>query len=375
MRYSDTRALVVGGGIVGTATGLVLARLGMQTSIVERHGWSAPGYGITMIGPALRALDHLGLLDTCLENGFGVETLTICNVAGEKQHTIPLPRLLGPERPGLLGMMRPTLHRILADAARGEGIDAREQTWPTALRQSGDEVEVELSDGSTRTYDLVLGADGLNSWVRTQLFGEIEPQFQHQGGFRAVLPKPSEVQGSFQFHGHPTTHPGFTPTGPDSMYMFGVVPADEPTVVPKEEQPQRMREALADFGGLAAKAAEQIVDPDRTDYRPFETVIVPKPWHRGRVALIGDAAHTTTPHLAAGAAMGLEDTVVLDEELGRDGTIEEALARYGERRFDRCKYVVDGSIKLGYWQTHPGTPDADPMGLMIEATQRIAEPF
>jgi 2-polyprenyl-6-methoxyphenol hydroxylase-like FAD-dependent oxidoreductase len=371
-----TRALVIGGGITGTTSAVVLARAGIDVELVERDPhWRALGHGITMIGPALRALDRVGLLDECLAEGFGVHELAIHDVAGNVVQVIPLPRLLGPERPGLLGMMRPTLHRILAAAATEAGASVRSGMRPTSIGETGDAVEVSLSDGTTDRYDVVVAADGLHSWVRSEVFGDVRPAFQHQGAFRAVLPRPADLTGSRQFHGHPDVHPGFTPTGPDTMYMFCVVPAREPVWPAREDLPRLMREALADFGGSAAEAREQITDPAMVDYRLFETLLVPGPWHRGRIVALGDAMHTTTPHLAAGAAMCLEDAVVLGEELEADDSIPAALARFSARRHDRCKYVVDGSVQISHWQTHPGAADRNDMGFMVEATKVLAGAF
>src|SRR5919112_1649715 len=199
MGEKAVRALIIGGGITGTTSALVLARAGVEVHLVERDPeWRALGHGITMIGPALRALDRVGLLDACLAEGYGVEELAIHDVAGNLLQAIPLPRLLGPERPGLLGMMRPTLHRILATAATEAGVAVRRGTQPTAITEREDTVEVALSDGTSDGYDLVVGADGLHSWVREEVFGTVRPEFHRQGAFRAVLPRPADVIGSRQ---------------------------------------------------------------------------------------------------------------------------------------------------------------------------------
>jgi 2-polyprenyl-6-methoxyphenol hydroxylase-like FAD-dependent oxidoreductase len=374
MSHQHPTALIVGGGIVGSATSVMLARAGFATTLVERGRWEALGHGITMIGPALRALDHLDLLDASLAEGFGVTDLTITDVSGTPRNVIPLPRLLGDQRPGLLGMMRPTLHCIIADAARHEGVTAREGTWPTTIRENDDCVHVELSDGSSADYDLVVGADGYRSWVRDQLIVAMEPAHQSQGAFRAVLSRPEEVTGSWQAHGHPQVHPGFTPTGPESMYLFCVVPAGDSSRPPQEAPPELLREHLMPFGGLFAQVRDLIEDPAKLDYRPFETLLLQQAWNRGRIVVLGDAAHATTPHLAAGAAMGLEDVVVLGEELQAAGDIPDGLDSFYRRRFERCKYVVDTSIRISELQTTP-QEGVDPTALLMEASQRIAAPF
>jgi 2-polyprenyl-6-methoxyphenol hydroxylase-like FAD-dependent oxidoreductase len=128
------------------------------------------------------------------------------------------------------------------------------------------------------------------------------------------------------------------------------------------------------FGGLFAQVRDLIEDPAKLDYRPFETLLLQQAWNRGRIVVLGDAAHATTPHLAAGAAMGLEDVVVLGEELQAAGDIPDGLDSFYRRRFERCKYVVDTSIRISELQTTP-QEGVDPTALLMEASQRIAAPF
>ena len=81
------------------------------------------------------------------------------------------------------------------------------------------------------------------------------------------------------------------------------------------------------------------------------------PWHRGRIVLVGDAAHATTPHLASGAAISVEDAIVLVEELERAASVEAALTAYVARRFERCKMVVENSLRLGEIEISGGSKD------------------
>ena len=120
----------------------------------------------------------------------------------------------------------------------------------------------------------------------------------------------------------------------------------------------------APFGGLIPLVAERLRSDG--DHRSLAALLVPEPWHRGRVVLIGDAAHTTTPHIAYGVGMAIEDSVVLAEELTRAGSVEAALAAFTARRFERCRLVVETSLQLSRWEVDP--PD-DP-GLHHRLTGR-----
>jgi 2-polyprenyl-6-methoxyphenol hydroxylase-like FAD-dependent oxidoreductase len=108
--------------------------------------------------------------------------------------------------------------------------------------------------------------------------------------------------------------------------------------------------------------------------RPVETVPVEPPWHRGRVVLIGDAAHATTPHIGQGAAQAIEDGIVLAEELAGATTVEEALERFVVRRYERCKIVIEGSTQIGRWEMERAR-DVDYAGTIKRLTDAVAAPL
>jgi 2-polyprenyl-6-methoxyphenol hydroxylase-like FAD-dependent oxidoreductase len=258
------RVLIVGGGLSGTAAALALQREGIDVEIIEREPvWSAVGTGITLMGPALRALKQLGVLEPCLAHGSGATELSLFTASGELFHTLEIPGLLGTDYPAVAGLMRPTLHRILAEAATEKGVSTRTGVSLAALEQREDRVDVELTDGSSESYDLVLGADGLRSQVRELVFGDEAPQPQPLGQavWRALLDRPAAVTGEFQFYG-PGVKTGFTPLGPDTMYQFLVQPIADAVLPAPDERPARMRELLAPFGGVVAEVRETITRPE-----------------------------------------------------------------------------------------------------------------
>ena len=158
------------------------------------------------------------------------------------------------------------------------------------------------------------------------------------------------------------------------MYVFMVNEEPGNPRFPVETQADGLRKRLEGYGGYMATVRDQIVDPSLVVYRPLEAIIMPAPWYKGRVALLGDAVHSATPHLGQGAAMAIEDAVVLGEELGRDGPVEGALQRFMARRFERAKFVGESSIQLGEWEQRP-VPEADPVGLYRKVLTRLAEPI
>src|SRR5262249_38772507 len=160
------------------------------------------------------------------------------------------------------------------------------------------------------------GADGIYSQVRETVFG---PDAQAVGNgqlcWRYNLPRRPDLEHLWMFEGD-FGKAGLVPIGDDLMYVLeiGTMP-DGWTGYPPDELAQRMRGGLEQYGGAIAEAREQIVEPSNVVLRAVETIVVPAPWYRGRVVLVGDAAHATSPHAGQGAAQAIEDAVVLGEEL------------------------------------------------------------
>ncbi|HZO06274.1 MAG TPA: FAD-dependent oxidoreductase, partial [Solirubrobacterales bacterium] len=251
------KVLVIGGGISGASAAIELARRGFEARVVEREPvWHALGSGITLMGPALRALKRIGILDRCMETAVGVDEFRICNAASEVVQVIPLPRA-EPEAAGMLGMMRPNLHRILAEYAEEQGVDVRLGLSPLELRNGAEGVSVVLSDGAEEAYDLVVAADGFHSSTRAAVFGEVEPVFRSQGVFRAVLPRPAEADAAFYFHG-PGAQSGLTLTGADSLYMYCDAAVETPARPPQEQLPELMRGHLGHLSGMAGELRDLI---------------------------------------------------------------------------------------------------------------------
>jgi 2-polyprenyl-6-methoxyphenol hydroxylase-like FAD-dependent oxidoreductase len=170
---------------------------------------------------------------------------------------------------------------------------------------------------------------------------------------------------------------GFVPLSPDMMYMFMVdtPPAGADLHIAADKLAEEFRARLAPYPpGPVATARELITDAAKVVYRPFETIMVAPPWHRGRIVLLGDAAHAMTAHIAQGAAMVMEDAVVLGEELVGQADVESALQRYTERRYQRCKQFLDMSLQICIWdRTH--SPNADIEGVTRQSFMLAAQPI
>jgi 2-polyprenyl-6-methoxyphenol hydroxylase-like FAD-dependent oxidoreductase len=367
--------LIVGGGIAGLALGIALRRDGHQVEMVELNtAWNVYGVGIILQANALRALRQLGLSDACVEAGYPYAVSLHHEEDGTPLAARHKPSLSDEGLPASCGILRPALHELLRDAALAAGVRVRLGITVSAIQDQAEGAEISFSDGSSGRYALVVGADGIRSHVRSLCFPKAAaPRFTGQGCWRYTLARPPEVTSAVMYRGRQARVAGLVPVSQDLMYLLLLSEEPGNPRLPDADLPRLLRERLQHFGGLIPAAVQHIPAPEDIIYRPLETQLVSAPWHCGRVVLAGDSAHATTPHMAQGASMALEDAVVLAACLREAGSVEQALQRYTERRFDRCRRVVEASIQVGQWQMQP-EPGSDPMALLRDVAAELMRP-
>jgi 2-polyprenyl-6-methoxyphenol hydroxylase-like FAD-dependent oxidoreductase len=368
--------LIIGGGFSGMAAAIELRKQGFAVEVVEiDSGWRSYGAGISLSGASLRAFKQLGILEEFLRQGYAADGLELRRPDGELIATLPTPRIAGPDVPGGGAIMRPVLARILAEATRASGAEVRLGCTFTAIEQDDTGVDVSFTDGQRRRYDLVIGADGLYSKTRETVFPDApRPRYSGQAVWRAVLPCPAEIKTVTMWMGG-KVKPGVNPVSATEMYMF--ITENRPTSerVDPEDFPRLMADLLAGFPApLLQEIRRSLGSNSQIVFRPIEQLLMPRPWHSGRVVLIGDSAHATTPHLASGACIGIEDAMVLSEELARGDTIEQALDAFENRRWDRCRMVVENSNRLGEIEVTGGDREEHAQ-IMRESLMALAAPI
>lgn len=353
------KILVVGGGIGGMSAVIRLIEDGHEVVLIDLDpGWRVYGAGITITGPTLRAYRRLGLLDRLRAEGAISKGTRVYRFDGTFMAELDEPGLED-GLPANGGIMRPRLHRIMQERIAELGGAVRLGITVDALDQDGAGVDVRFSDGTAGRFDLVVGADGIGSRVRALAFpGAVEPTYTGQGCWRVSMRTPQPMdRGEFYLGGIGAA--GITPCAPDAMYLWLLTPHAPGERVDEATAHDRLRALLAGFGGTAGWVRDHMTAQDWVNYRPLCAVLQPAPWASGRIVLLGDAAHATTPHLASGAGMAVEGALVLAEELARPGrSVEAALIAYGERRFERCRHVVEASVAAGALQLAHAAPDA-----------------
>ena len=367
MPHTPTRSvLVVGGGTAGNGLAVLLRRSGIDVDLVEaRADWNATaGSGITLQGNALRVLREIGVGDQVAAQGYPFDELGIIAADGTVLHVAKDIRTGGDDLPATVGMRRPQLQQLLIGAVRASGARIRLGCTVETLTQDDGGAEVTFSDGTSGRYDLVVAADGISSATRTLIGIEDKPEPTGMAIWRAPAPRPARVTRTEIVYGGPCFIAGYCPTGPDTVYAYLVERNRDRTTLDPASYAAEMRRLADAYGGAWTEITASLTDPTQVNYTWFDRHLVEGPWHRGRVVLVGDAAHACPPTLAQGAAMSLEDVSVLASLLAGHEVWDDALlSAYRERRMPRVRSVVEGSVQIGQWLLD-GMTDADVPGLM-----------
>ncbi|MFJ2690184.1 FAD-dependent monooxygenase [Pseudomonas sp. NPDC087336] len=371
-----SRALIVGGGVAGLSAAIALSRQGVHCEVVELHG-KPDGASMALSGRAAEALFELGVYEQSCVTGriFAADSTAAALYAADGQLLRPSPRR--PEWPGSkdgVAVFRPAFAQILEDTASSL-CTLRKGVTITAIDDSGDSAQVTFSDGETRAFDLVIGADGIHSLTRKLVFPEIgEPEYSGQISIRWMVPGPA-IEGEGWY------------TSDVGKVGFYYLPHQQLTYVPAVlTVPERRWMSSADVYGLftrlldsiSAKPIKQLQERlkpvSQLIGRPFNWILVPGQWHRGRTLLIGDAAHATTAHLGMGAGMALEDAVVLSQCIASEASLPQALEAFMRRRFERVKTVVESSVKLSQLEQRKAPPSENG-AVMMGALTAISQPY
>ena len=367
------RILIIGGGIGGLTSAIALGKRGFDIEVIERDpSWTVYGVGIIQQSNVVRAVAELGILDDYLEAGFGFDHVDVFLPDGRRVASIPTPKL-AQGYPANVGIGRPALHKVLGDRAVAAGARIRLGVTADQINDDGVGVTVAFSDGTQGRYDLVIGADGLYSATRAMIFPDAPtPELTGQSVWRYNFDRAEDVKSLCAYEG--PIGIGLVPLSDSRMYMYVTTPEPGNRRYPREGLAQAMRERLASAPPKIAALAATITDDEAVVYKPLEWLFLSGDWHKGRVVLLGDAVHATTPHLGQGAGMAIEDSIVLAEELARAETPEEAFRAFRDRRFERCRYIVEKSKALGDGQIGKGPP-VDQASASREMFQVVSAPL
>jgi 2-polyprenyl-6-methoxyphenol hydroxylase-like FAD-dependent oxidoreductase len=336
------RILIVGGGIAGLTVARALHLQGFRAELVERSpSWHAIGAAFQLHANGMRVLHALGLGEAVEQAGVVIRHWMYCDQSGEVLFETDLEELWGEVGP-CIAIDRPRLQQILVSGATA--VPCRLGIAVASLSQDEQRVQVGFSEGSTCDYDLVVGADGISSIVRQLLMGTVQPGYTGAMIWRSLVPVPPPDATNFRVTLGDGCFFGITPLLVGPTNVFGAVGMPR-THDPVPGRLTRLRKRFAGFGRHVQECLAAISSDEQIHCGPIEEVNLDH-WHRGRVVLIGDAAHAGAPTMAQAGIMAMEDAYVLTEVLLRAETVERALDSYETRRKPRATWVQQQSRGL-----------------------------
>jgi len=360
------KILIVGGGIAGLSLGLALKQRGMAADVVERLAAPSPsGTGLYLPGNATRAIASLGLLDRVRDNAAAVPSQVILDRRGwrlTETITSDVWARCGP----CLSLPHARLHAILG-AAFGES-RVRHDVSVAAIDQSGGRCEVAFTDGRSACYDLVVGADGIHSGVRRIVRPDVRPHYGRQVCWRFITQNVTGIEGWTAMLGNGATLLGI-PVSATHAYVYADL------TLPAGADSESFRHASLPelFNAFAAPLHRLLErgqhDEARVHFGRLGQVEMDD-WVQGRVVLIGDAAHAASPNMAQGAALALEDALVLAEVLAAGHDLDAALAAYAQRRRQRVRWVQRQCAARDTMRAMPALARAAILGLFGDRLYR-----
>lgn len=373
MDNENNRVLVIGAGIAGLTAATALAQKGWQVDLIERKPQidDGGGVGLTLVGNALRALDRIGVAQDCVDHGVAYNSMAIRNQAGDLVMDNPLPRIGGDTWPSCASITRAKLHAILLEAATPLcqikcGVVVRD--W----EHFDNHINVTFSDELSESYYFIVSAEGIYSNTRKKLMPDINPAPTGQVVWRVGLDRPKSIDRTNLYPMGPLGVVGVCPVSEETCYLY-IVENDDESFRDPETLDAQMRALLADYGGIVSELSTEIQDPKAVNFRPLEWLLAPRPYGSGRIIMIGDSIHAGPPVIAQGAAMGIEDAIVLADSMTKyRGSFQSGLTDFLDRREARNAHVVENSCKLARWEVE-GATDKDVVGVMRESSEMLAQ--
>lgn len=338
---NDLEVIIVGAGIGGLTAGIALHQAGYTVTLYERVTDLRPvGAGISLWSNGVKVLNYLGLGDKIAQIGGQMNQMQYLSKAGELLNDIDLLPLIHTVGQRPYPVARADLQGMLRDGFPGEihlGCKC------VAVDQDDHRATITLADGRRVSGDLVIGADGVRSTVRQYVLEtDIQPRYAGYVNFNGLVPATPDLADPNTWVIYVGDHQraSMMPVGGDRFYFF----FDLPYATDADPHPEDIRaELAAGFAGWAepVQALIRTLDPTATNRLPIRDVGPLDRFVRGRVALLGDAAHTTTPDLGQGGCQALEDVLVLTRYL-RSTTlgVADALRRYEAERMARTSALV-----------------------------------
>lgn len=338
----NLKVVVIGAGIGGLTAGIALYRAGYQVEIYERVGELRPaGAGISLWSNGIKVLNWLGLGDQIAKVGGQMDRMRYIDRTDALLNDIDLHPLI--ERVGQrpYPVARTDLQQMLLEAFSGKlTLNAK----CIGVEQDGQSVTAIFEDGQRVTGDVLIAADGVRSAIRPYVLDgqEIEPRYAGYVNWNGLVPATEDLAPKHSWAIYVGEHKraSMMPVGGDRFYFFFDVPLPKGTPL----HPEGIRAELSEYFKGWPQPVQSLIEqlnPEQTNRLEIHDVGPLDRFVKGRVALLGDAAHTTTPDLGQGGCQAMEDGAVLAHYLLTTNLgVEDALRRYEVERVERTGAIV-----------------------------------
>jgi 2-polyprenyl-6-methoxyphenol hydroxylase-like FAD-dependent oxidoreductase len=349
--------LIQGAGIGGLTLAIALQRLGYKVSVVERaKGLAEVGAGIWMAANPMQVFDRLGLAEKIIQAGWTVRRLHLQDSKSGEIQTTDMSKIAKRYGFETIALHRGVLLRLLYEQLQADSVHFGCEIH--SVNQSGNQVFGSLSDGSSYSAAIIVGADGINSQMRRMAGLGGERRYSGSSSYRAIARGarifPVEADHEAYEIWAKGCRVGFSKINADDFYWYMTFEAaageSRSTNETKSHAETLFRAHFPQWIGLLRHTpAEDILRTDISDLKPLPQ------WSSGRIGLIGDAAHATTPNLGQGGAMAVEDAFVLTDSFEKCGLNEAAWNRFEQIRRKKVDWTVSTSWSIGK-VCHLGNP-------------------
>lgn len=340
--------VIIGAGIGGLSAAISLRKIGLNVTVCEGNAQDAPaGTGITQPQNTFKVLQDLGVYEECLKQGIQLDSMHILNTEGQVLLEVSQ-KFLDKQLPGRNSIWRSSLNEILLSTALSLGVTVQWDKKLKTYEEQDQDVTIYFEDDTILKTDLLIGFDGIRSRVRNiMLQREVSSTYLGMGSWRVPIEFPVGTLTTTSYmllNGNNKV--GIFPLTATTGYMFILKPVAADYFDPKQDRYDTVRSMLDPFHWKEDFLRSCFQSDTPILFNMIREVVLEEKWYSRRVVIGGDAAHASAPNLAQGAAMAMEDAIVLAEELAKNDSLPQGLSAYYERRYPRASEVQRLSAEL-----------------------------
>jgi 2-polyprenyl-6-methoxyphenol hydroxylase-like FAD-dependent oxidoreductase len=339
---------IVGGGIGGLTLAIALQRKGYQVTVYENAQELKPlGAGLVLAANAVKALMEIGISDEVLQAGKILQSFQVKDIDGNiltESNAEHLSRKFGVVNN--FTIHRGDLHRVLQNLLQPGTVQLGKGC--VSFQKHNDHVSLTFHDGTSATANYAIACDGIHSSIRKALLPDSYPRYAGYTCYRGIIehiPPHLNIEASSETWG-PGKRFGIVPLSDNRLYWFACINAKAGDPTMQQLKSKELLDQFKDFHSpvgeiLALTPNDKIIWNDIIDIKPL------KKFAFGNIALMGDAAHATTPNMGQGACMAIEDAAVLANCIEHYPSVEEAFTQFEKKRIPRTSTIVNTSWRIG----------------------------